>query len=322
MKNDNKAKTSYVVLIVLSILACILFYILFLFSTEILPLITKHRFTSEWIYVFVSSIPILLILGIYFSDKISEINFGKDGVGVKLGSKLSASLIEPIDLNDQIAQNFFYKGSKSDLDRLINSIGQSSSPPIFLLVQLEELRIDFRLMRQYVYKLSDVAPIQYIVFVGNERRYLGYMTLDKFKSKFPRFSIELLLEDLENNKVRRADLPPIFNQNMRQSTIDEYLDRLIYAQWRSIQENPIDDNYTYPNLVHPTDLDLLGSSDIKVFMASSPVDVYWLLMESNLNGMPVVNNEGIFIGIITRERVMQSVILQLLQKSKKTDPKE
>lgn len=317
MKNGNKKNLGYIILAVFSTLACVLFYILFLFNTELLPLITKHRFASEWIYVVIAAIPLLLVLGIYFSDKISEINFGKDGLGVKLGNNLPPSLIESISLNEQVSRNYFMKGSRGELDEIIKTIGQRTILPTFLIVPLDELNIEFKVMRQYIYKLSEVAPIRYIIFVGRNNQYLGFATFEKFKSLFPRFALEIFLDDLRDPRVERADLPLIFG-NINSQEISEYLSRLVNAQWNQGRNRQ---NNNENSRVRSTDIGKLGASDNKVKISSSPVNVYWLLVESELEGIPVIDDDGKFIGVVTKDRISQVVILQLLQKSNKAETK-
>lgn len=307
---------------IFAVLACLIFYGIFLFNTEILPLLTDHRFKSEWIYVFIAAIPMLLVLVIFFSDKISEISFGKDGLGIKFGNDLPPSLIETVDLNKNLAREYLLKGTRDNLDLIVKSLGRLSSPPVYLLVPIEELSIDFRILRQYIYKLSAVAPIKFIVFVGKRMRYLGFMTIERFKAQYPKFGIEIMLEDLEINEVLQADLPPIFRVDLNPKAIENYLNRLVYAQWKPVSNQRRKNDTNRDLRVYPSDLLSLGASDLKVSLASSPINVYWLLMENDLFGVPVINEDGIFIGLITRDRVTQSVILQLLQKSKKVETKE
>jgi hypothetical protein len=302
-----------------AIIAGILFYGFLFVISKWFPDWTGRVITNDWTLVLIAAIPMLIVLALFLSSKISEAKFA--GVELKFNTELPPSLLEAIDLDDQISRDFFRKGKQEDLDRIIRTIGESSARPMFLLVPIEELQIDFKVMRQYIYKLSEVAPIQYIVFVGRQRRYLGYITLEKFRAKFPRLGIELVLEDFGGNRVRRVDLPPIFNSNVTQERIEQYLDRLINAQWNPNRGNEFE-NDRDARRVRVSDLGRLGTSDSKVQVSSTPTNVYWFLLENDLNGIPVLNSSGEFIGLVTKERVTQAVILQLLQKSKKAETKE
>jgi len=212
------------------------------------------------------------------------------------------------------------KGRREELDSIIRYVASSSKHPIFLLIPLEErdYQVNFKIMRQYIYKLAEVAPIRFIVFVGSRNRLLGYTTIEKFRATFPRFGIEIFLEDLINQRVKDAELPPIFNIFYDTESIDKYLERLVYSQWNPNRGQNSDNNKT----VLPTDLTKLNASDLKTKVSASPSKVYWLLMEYNLDGIPVVDSGGKFIGIVTKERITQAVINQLLEKSQKLDIKE
>jgi hypothetical protein len=302
------------IFLALGVFACIIFYALFLFSTELLPMLTDHRFTSEWIYVFIAAFPMLLLIFIFLSGKISEISFGKDGVGVKFGSDIPPSLIESISLNENTFRDFFLKGRREELDRIVREISSRSSQPILLLIPLtgSGLSIDFRIMRQYIYKLSEIAPVKFIVFVDGSRKYLGYTTVDRFKARFPRFGIEYLLEDLANERVRNADIP--FLGNFNPEWTERALERLIIGQWIP-NWNPD----RGPARVRVIDIGRFGATDQKVTTKSNVSNVYWLLIESNLEGIPVVDVEDRFVGIITKEKITESIVSQLLNKAKRAE---
>jgi len=78
------------------------------------------------------------------------------------------------------------KEGSEELERIISGTGFQvrSIPPSCLFPYICVLIL--KIMRQYIYKLSDLAPIKFIVFVGSENRFLGYTTINKFKAKFPR----------------------------------------------------------------------------------------------------------------------------------------
>jgi hypothetical protein len=315
--SQNKIPTR--VLVIASIITTVIFYFFLYLASRFFPVWTGRTLTNEWIIVFISAVPILIVLAFMLAGNISKAKIA--GIELEFDRQLHENLLDSFQLNEQVSNDFFIKGSEEDLERIIKDIARTFKRPIFLLVPLEgkiEFNIDFILMRRYIYRLSEVAPIQFIVFVGDHDRFLGFTTIDKFKALFPRYGLELFLEDLENERVRAADLPSVFERFDERDSISKYLHRLIYRQW-NVDWN---DNLRRDRFVRPADITRLGASDQKIYISTSPSKVYWYLMENNLPGIPVVNNELRFLGIVTKDRITQEVIKQLLEKSQKSEGKK
>jgi CBS domain-containing protein len=292
--NNNKIPTW--VLVIASVITGLIFYVFLFIMSKWFPEWTGRTFTNDWILVLVSAIPLLIVLIFILAGNISKARIA--GIELEFDKHIPGSLIESFKLDEQISHDYLMKGRREELDRIIQNVALTSSHPIFLLVPLEgeNYHIDFRVMRQYIYKLTEVAPIRFIVFVGGNNRFLGFTTIEIFRATFPRFGIELVIEDFENENIQRADLPTIFNRIERR-TISSLLDRLIYRQWNPTW-NPRRDN---ERIVKPTDMTRLGASDLKVNISTSPSKVYWLLMENEIAGIPVIDTGGKFVGIVTKE---------------------
>ena len=138
--------------------------------------------------------------------------------------------------------------------------------------------------------------------------------LNSFDHGFLDFGIEMILEDLEDERIRPADLPLILDLNPER--IHNYLDRLIYRQW-----NPNWNSELERIQVRRGDLSRLGASDEKIDNKSSITNAYWLLAKNDWDGVPVVDEENRLIGILTREKIMQAVIGQLLNKATQSEKK-
>lgn len=296
-----------------SIVAGLLFYGLLISASKWFPVLTGRIIENEWILVLISAIPMLIVLALFLSNRITELNIA--GIGLKFKNELPESLIESVNLDEQLASTFFTKASRSALEQSLKSLAVHSSPPTILIVPIEEANIEFRLLRQYIFRLSDVAPIRYIVFTGSQRRYIGFATFEKFKARFPRLSLETLAYEFQDVRVSNRIPDPFDRESL--DAITRYINREVSRQWygNSFNEN---DNISVSQL----DLEKLGFSDVKVRISTNPTSVYFKLVENDLDGIPVVDRDGKFIGIVTKDKISQAVILQLMQKSEKAESTE
>ena len=312
--NAKPEKTPRWVFVVLATTASLLFYALLLIVSKWFPAWSGHAFQSDWALILVAAIPLIVVILFLLIENLSKAKIGD--VEFEFGQTIQPSLLELPSLSDNVSRMFLAKGRREELARIIHNLGREKSQPVLLVVPLEgfELRIDFRIMREYIYKLSEVAPIKFIVFIESQRRYLGFTTVEQFRSRFPQFGIEMILEDLEDERIRPADLPLILDLNPER--IHNYLDRLIYRQW-----NPNWNSELERIQVRRGDLSRLGASDEKIDNKSSITNAYWLLAKNDWDGVPVVDEENRLIGILTREKIMQAVIGQLLNKATQSEKK-
>jgi len=317
----NQQKISTKALVVSSIVAGVIFYALLYVASKWFPIWTGRTLANEWILVFISAIPLLVVLAFMLAGNIAKAKIG--GIEFEFEQQIPETLLDSFQLDQNISFAYLMKGRQRELDQVISQIADSVKHPTHLVVPFggRFSRINFRIMRQYIYKIADVAPIKYVVFTSENSRYLGHMTIEYFRAKYPRYGIELTLEDLMNEDVQSADLPPIFNRNINERSIDEYLVRLIQKQWNANEKNS-DNQSGSPFDVYESDLGKLGVSTQKVYVSSSPKYVYWLLLENKLDGIPVTDANEKFIGIVTLDRISQAVVKELLNNSKKSETKK
>jgi hypothetical protein len=295
-----------------SIAAGMLFYGLLISASKWFPMLTGRAIENEWILVLISAIPMIVVLVLFLSNRITEVNIA--GIGLKFKNELPESVLETIDLDEQILGAYLEKGSPLFLNYILQSIKLRSSLPTILLVPIEEKYIEFELLRKYIYTLADASPIRYIVFVGREKQYLGYTTYEKFKLRFPRVTLEFMAEAIRGQSFNNA-----FNRNIDDgelASIENFVNRIIQEQWRSTNRENDENRVTALNLGR------FGFSDQKIRISTNPTIVYRKLLENDLDGLPVVDKEGKFVGVVTRDRISQAVILQLMQKSDKLESAE
>jgi len=152
------------------------------------------------------------------------------------------------------------------------------------------------MLREYIFR---IPSIEYIVFIREINTYLGFIIADNFRKMYPQLGIETILHDQD-----------IFH-HMR-----EYLGR--YRELGRI------DRYEFVSLVRRTlginfdridinNFTQLGARNISLKDPTAH-DAYRTMIENGISGIPIVDDQGKFLGIATKERVMQEVIMQLLHK--------
>ena len=131
-----------------------------------------------------------------------------------------------------------------------------------LIVQFDEqMKLDYKALQKYVNEVALMAPIAYIIFISSTNRYMGFITLEKFKA------------------LLTVNFPQITEGN-------------VYAQLQ---------------------LDKLSISDSKA--KSALPDVYNLLVQNNLLGIPVLDEENHFLGMLERNKIEQAVVMKFLEKT-------
>ena len=70
------------------------------------------------------------------------------------------------------------------------------------------------------------------------------------------------------------------------------------------------------------DLERLEVSYLSAMQKSTVDFVYKMMVDNDLIGIPIVDNNHTFLGIVTQEKIAQEVIMQLLGNKASTEPKK
>lgn len=168
------------------------------------------------------------------------------------------------------------------------------------------MRVEFLALRDYVYELSRIAPIEYIVFVDENDEYLGFMTVEQFKAKYPKFGIETLLEDFERDERTYRWWERFFRVPFPE--VREALERVRYELVL-----PLWDPQRDRREITERDLTRLGATRLYL-QKPTVVEAYRRMIENRVSGIPVVDERRRFLGVATKDRIIQEVIVQLLEK--------
>ncbi len=297
-----------------TIVLSVTFYLSLLVTALLFPRFTGYTFQSDWSLVVVATIPIIALVVLFLIEQATSVKAKFAGVEVEFQRTLTTPLSQTITLEeDRVA-----KGYTRELRRIIEDIRERSETPHILLVRIVSrrlnMRIDFLALRDYVYELSKNTPLEYIVFIGDLDEYLGFMTVADFKMKYPKFGIEILLEDAE--KFEREDVGFRWWERIIRipfPEVGEVMDRikrdLVLPQWDSQRDR---------REVSERDLTRLGAKSLHLKNPSA-FEAYQSMMRHNVPGIPVVDDNRRFKGMATKEKVVEEVIAQLIEKGNTTN---
>ncbi len=138
------------------------------------------------------------------------------------------------------------------------------------------------------------------------------MTVEQFKAKYPKFGVEILFEDFERDERTYRLLRELFHMNVPfhvlYRDVREALERVRYELVL-----PLWDPQRDRQEITKRDLTRLGATRLYL-QKPTVVEAYRRMIENGLSGIPVVDERGRFLGVVTKDRIIQEVIVQLLEK--------
>lgn len=298
IKNTNRETKT-------ALLFSVVFYIGLIVAVSIFPHLTGYTFGSDWVLLIVAAIPILALLIMLIITQVTSVKAKFAGVEIEFHRTITTPLSQSVKLEEAHVS----KGLVSDLSRIVQKIREDNQKPHILIVQMNKQcpspNIDFVALRDYVYQLSRVSFIEFIVFIDERDKYLGYMSVDKFKAKYPIFGIELLLQDID---LRNSDFRfwrRLFDfPFMDPDALEKVQYELVLSQWDPQRER---------RGISARDLPQLGA-DTLYLREPTVIHAYRVMVENKVSGIPVIDRRGLFIGVATKEKILQETMIQLLER--------
>lgn len=298
-----------------TILLSLSFYISLLITVLLFPRLTGYTFQSDWALLLVATIPIIALAILLLIERATSVKAKFAGVEIEFQRTITEQINQTVTLEqDRIAKGFTY-----EIRRIVQEIQDRGNAPHVLIVRIgrrnQNMRIDFLALREYVYELTKVAPVEYIVFIDELDEYLGFMPVEQFKAKYPLFGIEIMLQDFrdDNRQNRDERLFRVWERIFRAPFI-EFRDswervqfELVLPQWDAQRDN---------RNITERDLPRLGASRLYL-QNPTGYQAYRQMIENKVSGIPVVDDRRRFLGVATKEKVMQEVLIQLLEKGQK-----
>lgn len=289
-----------------TILLSATFYISLFVAALLFPRLTGYTFKSDWSILVIASIPLLALIILILIERATSVKAKFAGIEVEFQRAITTPISQTVTLEEDIVA----KGFTYELRRISEEIESRQETPHILIVRIgrrrRDMQIEFLALRDYVYELSRIAPIEYIVFVDEENEYLGFMTVERFKAKYPKFGIETLLEDFERDertfrwweRFFRVPFPEV------REALDHVKYELVLPLWDTGRNRQrIDDR----------DLPRLGATRLYL-QKPSVMEAYRRMIEHNVPGIPVVDERRRFLGVADKDKIVQEVITQILEK--------
>ncbi len=246
-----------------AIISSILFYVVLYLLARWFPEWANRTLQNEWVLVVISAIPIVVVLVFLIIERLTKAKIGD--FEFEFGEGIPSALLRTADIDLELVKQYLSKQSERELDRLINDIKSRGLKPQILVVPLDRIgrRISFPVLKRYIYELSKAAPVKYVVYLDENNRYIGFETVDEFKSRFPAYGVEIIINDLRNEEtateIREFNFE-LFN-NANSQRLSSLVTRLSSLQWGQNLENA---------RVRVLDLDKLGATDLKAYSTFDP----------------------------------------------------
>lgn len=289
-----------------TILLSATFYISLLVAALLFPRLTGYTFQSDWTLLLVATVPLLALVVLLLVERATSVKAKFAGIEVEFQRTITTPITQTVTLEeDLIAKGYTY-----EIRRIVEEIQARRESPHTLIVRISrrrgQMRVEFLALRDYVYELSRIAPIEYIVFVDENDEYLGFMTVEQFKAKYPKFGIETLLEDFERDERTYRWWERFFRVPFPE--VREALERVRYELVL-----PLWDPQRDRREITERDLTRLGATRLYL-QKPTVVEAYRRMIENRVSGIPVVDERRRFLGVATKDRIIQEVIVQLLEK--------
>lgn len=286
------------------VIVAAVFYIGLIFTL----IVTSPFFEEDWAIVFIAALPLVYFLVNAIIERADSIRAKVAGVELEVHQVNAQPYLPKTDLSaDEIRT---VKGKLSELESLVQRAKSAARAPRVLAVEFGTHTINLAVLRQYVYTLSAETRLEYIAFTENGR-YLGFMSVSQFKAQFPEISLDWLLA-LEPQDLRQfSRQTELFTQAHE---LEEVLGLLSQMQ-TAFQRPGVAETfrklsvhlYGTEKLVRPSSLKMYGVSTASV-PTTTVSEVYQQLKRHNLTAIPVVDEDGKFVGMVSLEDVARQLM--------------
>jgi len=298
-----------------ALLAAFFFYVLLFVIAKWFPTWTGYTLKSDWALILIASVPIIAIVLLVVIENAAWIKLKFGDLEIGFERLIPTSSDQSLRLDPTIEA--IRKGNLADLRQMAEFTSRGKTKPKVLLVPIgdEEFRVNFIALRQYIYELERVTPLEFIIWIDNLDTYLAFTPVKSFTERYPKTQLEILLEGLEESVDYpiREDIGFLRLTTNDIYRIRETRQRLIRRQW--------DENMENVDIRGVRDLTRLGALRLKVEKSQGLLDAYRLMVENNLNGIPLVNDRQEYEGIVTKDKIAEEALAKLLEIGRRSEKK-
>lgn len=317
---------------------------------------TGHSMQSDWAVILVASVPLVIVVAYIVMDTFPKISAEVGGIKVSLEKAMDFSKSEMIQFNYQLADSFLETGDLENLNEHLEQLRVSKKSPSMLLVPMaKNVSGIFPGLKQYVYELAKIPSMQFIVFVDMNRTYLGFMPISSFIAKYPKTSLEIILDDMikdENSAKYWANTFQL-NSHIDLEILKRDFIKLAAKQWmgeiedlndrqrveleRSVflkqlsGQKPNSDKSRIRELEFirqerggdrqlmdlVSDVLNLGAMTAHISRNEEPSSAYNLMSDYGVSGLPVLDENHRFLGMFMKEELFDQLMRHFLAATEK-----
>ncbi|MFC2064156.1 CBS domain-containing protein [Chloroflexota bacterium] len=313
-----------------SIFLIIIFYINILLFTKQFPKWTGYEFINDWSLILVAAVPIIVFGMLLAIEKISRFTAKVGGIEIGLEKAGISNLFESPEIQYSELEEVF-KQKLSDLQEIRKGITITDRPPRILVVQFKHLVINFIILRHYIYELSKIAPLEYIVFIDESKKFIGFTTVQNFKERYPKFNLEILLDDFP--------IYPMSNQGERyfkywekiinfkdlkkeRQNLNQIRIKLLLSQWNPYVLHEQVEGDTLHESHFTIKYENIGNLHLnknRINDTATAIKAYQKMVDEGFMGIPIVSDKNEYLGIVTKESIFDKIITQILERAIKVE---
>lgn len=286
----------------------ILFYLSLIVAGYALPHVIGRQFEDDWAFLVLAAIPLLLALLKILIDRATTIKAKMGGLEIEF----QAPDFPPPDSltlsSEELRDQPIYKAGLHELKKYVERLqGQESSSRVILVkVPDSNSRISFFALRTYVFELAQVSKLESIVFVDEQDKYLGFMSIEEWKFKYPLLGPEHFYSGFYSQGIigfERLWERLFFEfRNHPMEVLEEIRRYVVRKYWDQSGEH---------SQIEQSDLERLGVRKIAL-QSTDSLRAYQLMVAQNLDSVPILDQQYRFLGIATKARITDQVIKRLL----------
>ena len=163
-----------------SMVLSIVFFVALLLLALAFPHMTGYAFKSDWSLLLSAVIPLLALVALIVINRYQSLKFA----GGSITFEFSGAMITPeIDATQTIMLDIPLE--EKTIDAWLRQLKTKTMPTEarILIVQFDgQTSLEFPALQKYVDEMATVSPITYIVFISSVNIYLGFLTIERFKT--------------------------------------------------------------------------------------------------------------------------------------------
>lgn len=163
-----------------SMLLSIVFFVGLLLLSLTFPHMTGYTFKSDWSLLVSATIPLLALVALIVINRYQSLKFASGNITFEFSGVMMTPENDP-------AQTIMLDIplEEKTIDAWLSKIKTKTMPTEarILIVQFDgQTPLEFPALQKYVHEIIIMSPITYLVFISSMNFYLGFLTVERFKT--------------------------------------------------------------------------------------------------------------------------------------------